>query len=97
MFLVLMSVSVPLYSLYMYMYVGVILRSVKVTKWHPFETQLLTVCIMPIYHFGFLLFWFRGENFDSDCTRSWLLLTVYFSYLLLLFFIHELCRSYGHG
>ena len=61
MFFVLSSVSVPLFSIYMYMYVGVILRSVKVTKWHPFETQMLTVCIMPIYHVGFLLF--RGENF----------------------------------
>ena len=51
--------------------------------WPPFGTVLLTrltVCsldIMSVCNFGCFSFWLRGQDFGSDWTSSWSLLTFF--------------------
>ena len=48
-------------------------------EWPPFGKNLLTrltvcsLCIMSICNFGCFQFWFRGQDFGSNCMRAWLL------------------------
>ena len=59
-------------------------NQVEVAEWPPFGKELLirlTVCslyIMFKYNFGYFPFWFRGQDFDSNCTTFWSLLTFLF-------------------
>ena len=49
----------------------------------PFGKELLScltvfpLCAVSICDCGYFTFWYRGQEFDSDCTGSWSLLTFF--------------------
>ena len=65
--------------------------SVKVAELPPFGKELLTqltvrsLRYMSFFSFSYFPFWFRRQDFCSDCTSSWPLLTFYFELKYFLF------------
>ena len=55
------------------------------TESPPFRKEMLnrltiySLCLLCICNFGRFPFWFRGQDFVSDCTSSWSLLSFYFT------------------
>ena len=49
------------------------------TFWKRAAHRVCSLCVVSLCIFGYYPFWFRGQDFGSDCTSSWSLLTFYFS------------------
>ena len=70
------------------MFVLIRLVLVKVAHWPPIGKELLirltvfSLCIMHICNFSYFLFWFRGQQFGTDCNSSWSMPMFYFKIIL---------------
>ena len=77
--------SITPYCLH-FIYVLIILSSIKVAEWPPFRKELLIrltvcpLCIMSDCNFIYFPFWFRGQKFGNNCTSCRVLLTMNFHF-----------------
>ena len=65
-------------------YEQIVFIFVWVAEFTPFGKELLTrltlcsFCIIYICNLSYFLFWVLGLDLDSDCSRSWSLVTCYY-------------------